>query len=89
MVQARHGHYVEGRALLNNGSQSNFITNFFKRLKLTAMENRIENNGVNSVVSHAAKTANIKLTSCFGIFDNSSMYNIIKCYKKFSKQDSI
>ncbi|XP_018373217.1 PREDICTED: uncharacterized protein LOC108767715 [Trachymyrmex cornetzi] len=67
-VQNQNGHYV-GRALLDNGSQSSFITeDLFKKLNLTAKENRVEINGVNSVVSHATKTANIKITSRFGTF---------------------
>lgn len=55
--------------LLDNGSQSNFVTEeFVKRLNLKTVDDRIEIKGINQHISHAMKSLNLKITSRFGAF---------------------
>ncbi|XP_039303907.1 uncharacterized protein LOC120357485 [Solenopsis invicta] len=68
-IKNNEGKYVEGRALLDSGSQSHFITeSFAKQLRLKSTEDKFKINGVNRSVSRATKSVNIKLTSRFGTF---------------------
>ncbi|NEV48939.1 hypothetical protein EUZ93_00040, partial [Wolbachia pipientis] len=43
LVKNSDGHYIEGKALLDNGSQSNFVTEeFVKKVNVKTRENHIE-----------------------------------------------
>ncbi|XP_071578246.1 uncharacterized protein [Temnothorax nylanderi] len=63
------GHYIMGRALLDNGSQSNFVTDeFVRKLNLKAVDDQIEIKGINQHISRAMKSIDLKITSRFGTF---------------------
>ncbi|XP_011879669.1 PREDICTED: uncharacterized protein LOC105568535, partial [Vollenhovia emeryi] len=60
---------IEGRALLDNGSQSNFVTEeFVKKLNLKTVKEKIEIKGIDGHVSHAMKSVKLRITSRFGTF---------------------
>ncbi|XP_039303404.1 uncharacterized protein LOC120357308 [Solenopsis invicta] len=78
-VKNNGGNYIEGRALLDSGSQSNFITReFFKRLNLKSTDDKVKINGVNEGVSSATKSVNIKIASRFGTFGTELECIILK-----------
>lgn len=69
-IRDQAGQYTVGRALLDNDSQSNFITEeFASKLGLKLINNRIEVKGVNQHVSQAMKSTNLRLTSRFDTFE--------------------
>lgn len=68
-VMNNRGHYIKERVLLDNGSQSNFVTEeFVKKLNLKAVDDQIEIKGINQHVSRAMKSIDLKITSRFGTF---------------------
>ena len=68
-VKNHENYYIEGRVLLDSGSQSNFVTEeFVQRLKLKTVENKIEIKGINQHISHAVKSVNLKITSRFDTY---------------------
>lgn len=55
-IKRKEGHYVKAKALLDNGSQSNFMSDsLVKRLKLDLRDSHIEIKGINQQVSNALK----------------------------------
>ncbi|XP_036143903.1 uncharacterized protein LOC118645955 [Monomorium pharaonis] len=69
-VKDHTGHYKEGRALLDSGSQSSFITEeFAKALKLKTVDEKVMIKGINQIASKSTKTVNLKIASRFGTFE--------------------
>lgn len=68
-VKDSKGEYIEGRVLLDSGSQSNFITEeFVKKLNLKTVKDQIEIKGINQHVSHAMESVDLRITSRFNTF---------------------
>lgn len=68
-VRNNENQYVEGRILLDNGSQSNFVTEeFVKKLKLKTVDDKIQIKGINQSISHAMKSVKLKIISRFGTY---------------------
>lgn len=67
-IKHKEGHYVKAKTLLDNGSQSNFVSNSLKikRLKLDLHDSHIEIKGINQQVSNALKVTD--LSSYFDSF---------------------
>lgn len=79
LVKDRDGHYIEGKALLDNGSQSNFITEeFIKKLNVRTKENHIEIKGINQHVSHAMKSVQLHLSSRFNTFGMDMQFIVLE-----------
>lgn len=61
--------YTEGRVLLDNGSQSNFVTEeFVKKLKVKTLEERVEITGINKNLLQSMKSTNLEMASRFGTY---------------------
>lgn len=63
-VKDCYGNFVKARALMDSGSQSNFISEeLSNKLRLPSRETPIEVRGINQQVSHAVKTVNLSVSS--------------------------
>lgn len=68
-IKHKDGHYVKAKALLDNGSQSNFVSDsLVKRLKLNLRDSHIEIKGINQQVSNALKITDLEISSYFESF---------------------
>ncbi|XP_011860315.1 PREDICTED: uncharacterized protein LOC105557632 [Vollenhovia emeryi] len=68
-IQHKDGHFIDVKALLDNGSQANFVSaSLAKKLKLDPRDAPIEIKGVNQQVSKATKILNLKMNSRFESF---------------------
>ncbi|XP_020297685.1 uncharacterized protein LOC109862144 [Pseudomyrmex gracilis] len=69
-VKGSDGQTIIGKALLDNGSQSNFVTEeFAKKLSLKFTNNQIEIKGISQHVTHAMNSVNLSMTSRFDTFE--------------------
>ncbi|XP_039312856.1 uncharacterized protein LOC113004977 [Solenopsis invicta] len=69
LVKDHKGRYIEGKALLDCGSQSNFATaNFVKKLNVKTTDSHVKIKGINRQVSRSLKTVNLHVASRFGTF---------------------
>ncbi|XP_036145373.1 uncharacterized protein LOC118646483 [Monomorium pharaonis] len=77
-VKAKNGQFFTGRALLDNGSQSNFITNdFAKKLNMPTFKENIEIRGINQQAVCSTDSVNLKITSRFGTFGTELTYVVL------------
>ncbi|XP_011169928.2 uncharacterized protein LOC105202933 [Solenopsis invicta] len=78
LVKDNKGKYIEGKALLDSGSQSHFVTEeFIKKLGLKTKNDLIKVNGINKQASHALKSVDLHVTSRFGTFSMDMSYIIL------------
>jgi len=69
-VKNNREQWVQGRALLDSGSQSNFVSeNFLRRLGLKCSGTNIEVSGINQQVSRALKIVNLNIKSRFESYE--------------------
>ncbi|XP_071571267.1 uncharacterized protein [Temnothorax nylanderi] len=82
-VKDKNGQFVEGRALLDNGSQSNFISKkFMSKLGLKGSKTQIHINGTNQQVSRALRIVNLNITSRFDSFSTDLKCVVLPCITK-------
>ncbi|XP_036144281.1 LOW QUALITY PROTEIN: transcription factor 12-like [Monomorium pharaonis] len=81
-VKAKNGQFFTGRALLDNGSQSNFITNdFAKKLNMPTFKENIEIRGINQQAVCSTDSVNLKITSRFGTFGTELTQSALELHK--------
>ncbi|XP_024874745.1 uncharacterized protein LOC112456446 [Temnothorax curvispinosus] len=79
-IRDRRGQFIEGRALLDNGSQSNFISEkFMNKLGLRGNKTQIHINGINQQISRALKIVDLSATSRFDLFNTDLKCVVIPC----------
>ncbi|XP_018360396.1 PREDICTED: uncharacterized protein LOC108759449 [Trachymyrmex cornetzi] len=78
LVRNDKGKNVEGKVLLDNGSQSNFVTEeFVKKLNLKTKDNYIKIQGISQQVSSALKSVELHIMSRCSTFNMDIEYVIL------------
>jgi len=84
-VKNNREQWVQGRALLDSGSQSNFVSeNFLSKLGLKCSGTNIEVSGINQQISRALKIVNLNIKSRFESYETELKCGITKYNAKFT-----
>ncbi|XP_018373378.1 PREDICTED: uncharacterized protein LOC108767813 [Trachymyrmex cornetzi] len=79
LVKNRDGQYIEGKALVDNGSQSNFVTEeFVEKVNVKTRANHIEIKGISQHISHAMKSAQLHVSSRFNTFGLDMQFIVLE-----------
>jgi len=79
-IRDKNGQFIECRASLDSGSQSNFISeSCMDKLGLRYDKTQIEIHGINQQVSRALKVVDLEVTSRFGSFTTSLQCVVLPC----------
>jgi len=79
-IRDKNGQFIEGRALLDSGSQSNFISeSCIDKLELRYNKSQIKIHGINQQISRVLKVVDLEVSSRFGSFTTSLRCVVLPC----------